>query len=140
VKKSLKSRFWSKVRKGGYGKKCWIWKGAVWADGYGATWDGKNSISAHRLAYILSGKAIPKDKYVRQKCGNKLCCRPSHLTLNSRAGAMKGIKRPRKLSEEQIADVIASFSAGELQHSIAERYGVSQSFVSRVVRRKRYVV
>ena len=57
---------------------CWLWTGATRGSGYGATWDGKRVVGAHRLVYQLLIGDIQKpmlDHLCRVHC----CVNPSHL-------------------------------------------------------------
>ena len=59
---------------------CWNWLGQISKSGYGSTvrWCG-TYVAPHRLAYSLEHGAIEKDRILRQMCGNRICCRPSHI-------------------------------------------------------------
>ena len=82
---SLAPRFWARVDTSDEDG-CWPWLLNPDSQGYGQLriWDKKN-IRAHRLSYLLNVGAIPDGMVVMHRCDNRLCVRPDHLTLGSRA-------------------------------------------------------
>ena len=83
IRKSVESRFWSKVDKSG---DCWNWTGAKNANGYGLLtfWiDGKAILrGAHRISKQLAGESIDS-MHVHHECHNPKCVNPAHLTVLS---------------------------------------------------------
>ncbi len=77
---SLLDRFWAKVQKT---EGCWIWTGAISANGYGNFWDGTRQVSPHRWAYETFVGPIPEGlqiDHVRDRgCASRACVRPDHL-------------------------------------------------------------
>ena len=77
---NLRGRFFLLVERSGDG--CWPWKGPLHSSGHGRyLWrseDGGNGryVLSHRLAYYLATGELPR--YLRNLCGNKLCCKASH--------------------------------------------------------------
>jgi HNH endonuclease len=71
-------RFWAKVDRRGPGE-CWPWIGALNDSGYGAIWDGKRLVYAHRLSWLLHGFTIPVGEDVDHTCFNRACVNPAHL-------------------------------------------------------------
>lgn len=63
---------------------CWPWKLRPSAAGYGVLSMGKgnNPLLAHRVAWELANGPIPEGLFVKQRCGNRLCCNPTHLYLS----------------------------------------------------------
>ena len=49
------------------------------------------SLLSHRVAWEFAFGPAPKGVWVRQRCGNRLCCNPAHLFL-----AMNGTATPEE--------------------------------------------
>jgi len=74
---------------------CLIWKGYVFADGYG----GYSTKRVHRLIYELFIGPIPEKMFVCHKCDVPLCVNPSHLFLGTNKDNMSDMKyKKRSLS------------------------------------------
>lgn len=81
-KSTAKKRFDSSVAKAGQDD-CWNWKPKPGAAGYGrlSMGRGKSPVYAHRVAWEVTYGVVPDGLFVRQRCGNRLCCNPAHLFL-----------------------------------------------------------
>lgn len=80
----LKTRWESHTDASGDG--CWHWLLKPDPQGYGQMNIGQKRIMrAHRLSYLINVGDIPDDMVVMHKCDNRICVRPDHLTLGSRA-------------------------------------------------------
>jgi hypothetical protein len=81
-KATLRKRFDARVAKAGPDE-CWLWKLKPCHAGYGclSMGRGNNPVYAHRVAWELAHGPIPEGLFVRQRCGNRLCCNPAHLFL-----------------------------------------------------------
>jgi hypothetical protein len=130
-------------------KGCWLWSGARKTAGtrgfsYGwVTLDGKQQ-NAHRAVWALFFGDIPRGFYVCHKCDVPLCVNPDHLFLGTPSDNMQDMwnknrhKRPdesnlhRKLSNEQVSQIVDLLSTGETQKLIANKYGVSQACISNI--------
>lgn len=72
--------FWDRVILAGEDE-CWLWVGALTGDGYGLF----NYRRAHRVAWVLSGRALAKGKTLHHRCEVKNCVNPRHLQSMTRA-------------------------------------------------------
>jgi hypothetical protein len=79
-------RFWCKVNKSGGLPAlapelgcCWVWTSGIDNRGNGKFWAQGGTHRAHRLSWLLAGRA-PSTGYIVQICGNPLCVRPEHLS------------------------------------------------------------
>lgn len=102
MKLNIGDRFWSKVDRSVGPISCWIWKACITPNGYGKVWDGDQYSPAHRVAYLLDGGIVTKEKPdVLHKChefgfvDNRLCCNPLHLKAGSQSENMRDCVRTR---------------------------------------------
>lgn len=128
---------------------CWNWKSCINHAGYGVFMNaaGKSRL-AHREAWRLMIGHIPGGLYALHKCDNPKCVNPSHLFLGTQKDNLrdmwdKGRARPgvsrgqdngcALLTEQMVREILASSDSGV---SLSERYGVSQSAICDVRRRR----
>lgn len=128
---------------------CWPWPGAtIKGYGYIQRRSPRRSWLVHRLAY-LAAHGDPGDLHVLHSCDNPRCCNPAHLRLGTNADNVRdradrrrgrehqqrGETNPNaKLTDAQVAEIRAAYAAGERQVALAERFGIKQPQVSRIVR------
>jgi HNH endonuclease len=137
----------------------WLWQGAVSSEGYALfTYLGVTR-HAHRWVYEETVGPVPKGAYVLQRCGVRLCMRPSDLYVGDHAqsmrqrdtfgrtarGARHGSKtRPgRVISGENhwdsrldwptVREIRARHEAGESTRALAGRYGVRQNTIWKII-------
>lgn len=136
---------------------CWPWQAAK-RKGYGTIKISKGELGllkrcdvyAHRVAFYLTHGHWPIP-IARHTCDNPVCCNPRHLlegTVKQNHADM--ISRGRKvvtpgvtswnssLAEDDVDAIRRAYSAGRSQTQIARIYGISQTSVSRIVRKVRY--
>ncbi len=59
--------------------RCWVWHGAVTSRGYGSVGINGKVVSVHRYVYELAHGPIPSGYQIHHRCGERRCCKPSHL-------------------------------------------------------------
>lgn len=148
--------FWRKVERRSPDE-CWPWRAYVAPPprGYGivfrATRGGVVRLMAHRVAWFLHHGTDPVGRYVRQRCGNRLCCNPAHLYLGaasdtdadklamgSRIKARRDAReRGFKLNAGQVREIRERYVPRKVTHKmLAAEYGVSASLIERIVNRR----
>lgn len=139
--------FWDRVDTSG---ECWEWQGARTRDGYGVVSVFGNAERSHRVAYILEYGRIPNGRIICHSCDNPSCVRPAHLFVgtdkdNSDDKKLKGRgvngihlgeKNPSsKVTWPIVAAIREEYTTGDItQRLLAEKYGIVQSQVGRIVR------
>src|ERR1041384_681759 len=115
---------------------CWNWTRGRTTAGYGLLSEagGKRRAYAHRPAYGLWKREIPREKFIVHKCDNPSCCSPRLLF----AGTHKDNIRDRdqknrvahgenhcraKLRVAEVKDIRAEFKAGKSARQIAVERG-----------------
>lgn len=114
---------------------CWIWTGAKTRAGYGTT-TTKPTRYVHRLVWELVHGPIPAAHDLHhdpKRCGNRACCRPSHLSLLSKADHTRTHKA--KLTAEDVAAIRAATGP---HLPLAERYGVTRQHIANIRRGNDY--
>jgi hypothetical protein len=94
---------------------CWIWQLSDFRF---------KRVSANRFAYESFVGPIPPGRFVKRTCGSELCVNPRHLELTFHNDSAN------RLTPEQREQVKAALANGELQTSIARRFGITQGAVS----------
>lgn len=80
---TVEERFWDKVEKSGDG--CWIWKAALFPNGYGHFKTKEKDNLSHRFAWELQNGKIPEGMILLHSCDTPACVRVSHLKLGTSA-------------------------------------------------------
>lgn len=156
-RKQTAESFWARVKKS---RGCWEWQGTCNSTGYGnVSWHSK-MYTAHRIAAWLSGlvdspaaPTIPQGAHVLHKCDNRKCCNPKHFFIGSYsdnqrdAYAKKRRAQPKgerhanaTLTDRQATEIRTAYSVhGLTQRELANKFGVSQTTISLIIRRKTYI-
>lgn len=139
----LAERFWQKVS-ASTETACWEWRGACGGSGYGHIIHGGQIIDAHRISYQLNRGPISDEMFVLHSCDNKKCVNPAHLYLGTQHDNMVDFHRRKtshngKLSQDNIVAIMYLCGEGYMsQRQIGQLFGIGQSQVSAIWRRKRY--
>lgn len=125
-------RFWSRVDTSDGPDACWPWTGFRNDQGYGLVCsNGKPDRRAHRIAYELANGPIPEGHDVLHQCDNPPCCNPKCLHTGTHdenmAEMVQRKRRTRKFTDEVMIAVLESH---EPHRVIAERYGMSRSYIA----------
>ena len=147
---------------------CRFWIGGYVPAGYGVISVNGRQTYTHRAAWIDKYGQIPDGLQVLHMCDVPACINPEHLFLGSQSeniqdmlrkgrgnyknrargerhhwhgGGHKGENHPgSKLSQADVNAIRSSYASGATtQVELARRYGVGQSLVSLIVRRKSWV-
>ena len=147
----LVARIWNKVRvdqetgchlfegaRGSWGKHGTVGAGRISTH---CLEGGYKSRVAHRVLWEAYNGPLPARMKVLHRCDVPNCVNINHLFLGTQQDnmtdmVMKGRhkSRTKKVSDEQIADILSRFSRGEAQADLCKEYGVSPSWMSTVVR------
>lgn len=148
LSKEFKQRFWAKIKMGSENE-CWEWYGSLGGGGYGRMKlpRSRHNESAHRISYFLATGIDPTGHVVQHKCDNRRCCNPKHLTLGTHASNMadmaekgranNGIQHGEnnnnaKLTRRDVDEIRALIISGETNVSVAKKYNVTHSMISRI--------
>ena len=140
------------LAKGPHSEECVIWPHGR-AAGYAVIRQNGRSGFVHRIiCEALNGRA-KLGQECRHICGNGIrgCVNPSHLEWGTHAENMADMKAHgahnplrgeaqwmARLTRDDVRNIRAAAQSGETQQSIAGRYGVNQTHVSAIVRRKKW--
>lgn len=145
----ITERFWSKVDKKGVDD-CWLF-----TSNHGGTQYGMLSVPkgqeyfAHRISWIIHNGSIPDGLLVLHTCDVPKCVNPKHLFLGTnqdnmddmvkKGRSLKGVKHPSsRLTDTQVKEIRRLHHMGNSQTVLARLYGVSQTLISAIVRRKKW--
>jgi len=139
---TLEQRFLSKVKKSAG---CWAWAATQHSGvGYGVIKVGRKCLFAHRVSFELFCGEIKKGLCVLHECDNRLCVRPDHLFLGTRAQnaadrdakgrCSKGVDHYR--AKLKTGDIKKIRKSKRTRTSLAKDYGVSRDAIGKIVRRE----
>jgi hypothetical protein len=149
-RENIPIRFWRKVDIRGRDE-CWEWKAGDRGCGYGTFCIYGKAEGAHRMAFLLSGGILTKDKpCVLHTCDNPACCNPNHLFAGSFAdntrdmikkgrrahncGERAGGAKLKEIDVHEIRKLKDIISAKE----ISNIFGVSESCIYSVLNKSRW--
>lgn len=134
------------VDRSGGDEACWPFNGPRSRGGYGVVHSKRQIIRAHRLAWELAHGPIPIGLVVCHHCDNPPCCNPSHLFLGtdtenvadreSKGRTAKGDGHRRSILRAQDIPAIRALEGTMTLHAVATRYGVNDSTIWCVWKRK----
>lgn len=85
AKEKLADKFLSRLIKPNGDDGCWEWRSSINpVTGYGLTNVSGNTITSHRLAWLIAEGSIPGGLCVLHRCDNKICSRRSHLFIGTK--------------------------------------------------------
>jgi hypothetical protein len=129
---------------------CWRWTGYTHIRGYGIVSLRGKLQKAHRLFYEYFVGSIPDGMVICHHCDRPCCVNPAHLFCGTqRDNIMDCIAKGRarrgceqrgarnnqaKLTDEHVRKI--RYEETGSQREIAERYGVTQTVIGDVLRRK----
>lgn len=155
---SLAERFWGKVTKNGPVSPfapalgaCWLWTGSLTARGYGNLGVGEHTEYAHAVALYLTYGRWPEYE-VSHLCHIHACVNPAHLVDEDHTANMqrtrdsgrytpppprRGERNPNSRLSRSDVDAVRALSAAGVAHTtLAVRFGLSQTHISRIVHGK----
>lgn len=124
---------------------CHYWGGAINDAGYGMLDVNGKWVRAHRVSYEIHKGAIPEingnPALLRHVCDTPLCVNSDHLIPGTQAdnmrdaaerGRMPSGERHHKcrVSDADLATIMVDIAAGGRATELAEKYGVSASFIA----------
>lgn len=129
---------------------CRNWIAAKFSTGYGAFQYEGRPRRAHRIIWEFSHGPIPNGLFVLHKCDNPACVNIEHLWLGSNqenmddkvskgrqtrngGGPFGEMNKNAKLTAGDILQIRAARAAGVNQYHLADKYGVSQTTICRIV-------
>lgn len=128
---------------------CWLWGGALFSNGYGFMSVGNRKASMHRLSWELHRGPIPDDLCVLHNCDNRACVNPMHLFVGTKGdnnADMHANNRDRcgigerhgqaKITNEIVRAIRMMRASGATQKEVARHFGIAQSNVCLIVKRK----
>jgi len=130
-----RGQFWARVEKP---ETCWLWRGALYRDGYG----NFRGARAHRVA-LRAHLGRPIRGFALHACDTRACVNPAHLREGSQTdnhfdalirGRARSGERSHfaRLTCAQVRAIQNRRSFGEPLRAIAQAFHVSEATVSRI--------
>ena len=149
LKQSEIERFNSKFLKLGEDQ-CWPWQAGRFDNGYGQFFLRRQSIGAHRIAYIIAYGDYDDVLFVCHNCNHKFCVNPKHLYLGTHEQNMqdavqdglsnKGEKNGQcLLTEQEVINIRELYSTSMYsQREVARIFKISQALVNNILLNKNW--
>jgi len=159
--RTLEQKFWERIDKSGPVPKhtpglgpCWVWIAGKDSFGYGRVNIGgrkERPRGAHVVSWVIAHGGAWPALCVLHKCDNPACVNPDHLFLGTRldnnndkiakgrngfAIQLGEIHGMAKITESDVREMRRLRSLGMLQRHIGDRFGITQTNVSLIVRKK----
>jgi hypothetical protein len=149
-RRTTAERFKSKVR---ISPSCHTWQGARQGSGIGFFYLRGRLVTAHRASYELHIGPVPTGAYVVQKCTNRACVRPDHLSIGTRDEHLAILRSNRepgsirrgeerngaKLTADDIRKIRSRYATqGCTLKLLAQEFDVSLGLIHQIVRRKKW--
>lgn len=143
---------------------CWEWTGNALPSGYGVVCIENKKAPVHRLSYAVHKGPIPLGLQACHHCDNRICFHPDHIFIGTAKDNIddciaKGRWKPsfkkgmaytvppeailrgdlhpgRKLDSTAVNEIRERLAKGETCTQLAAIYGVSDSTIGRIKRRK----
>jgi hypothetical protein len=129
---------------------CWLWTASALSGqaGYGGfARRHRQSTLAHHASWELAFGPIPAGMLVLHRCDVRTCVRPEHLFLgtqldnvrdrDTKGRAARGERHPHaKLTDAQVRDLRARWTAGATQAALAREYGLRVPQIANIVHRR----
>lgn len=129
---------------------CWKWLGPTERGGmrYGLVHRNGATLRAHRVSYAMFVGPIMSG-FVLHSCDRPLCVNPEHLRSGTqRENCMDAMARDRhsrgerngnsKLTDDDICDIRRNRANGVTLRELADWYGMTESGISMIARRKNW--
>ena len=124
---------------------CLLWRGAIDRKGYGIIYatcrPPQRLFLAHRIAWELVHGAISSTDHVLHSCDTPACVNTDHLFIGSHLDNMADMSVKERQPNQKITSAIAvkireRYRDGTSQQKLADEYGIVQTTVSSIIRRK----
>lgn len=120
---------------------CWVWKLKHRThSGFPEVSDkGIPKVATRIFAKEIKDIKVPDGFVLFQKCRNRSCVNPDHLEIISKAESVRR-GNASKLIKSEVVIIRRIYANGNCSQSrLSEKYGVSQSQISRIVNYERWI-